>query len=156
MVPDPLAFLDLEVGEGRVIEVGVLRVEDGRVVGAFSTLVNPRLAGVRCPIAWNQHVHGIDTQQVRRAPDWGVATLSLVPWVHDAVLVAHNASFERRFWPWRNARWLDTLRLARVRWPGLSSYSLTALCERLGIQPGGHRALADAWAMAQVMSAMLR
>ena len=80
----------------------------------------------------------------------------------DAPLVAHNAAFDRAFVNWELAqvgrapiherRWVDTLELAKRRFPGMHN-SLDALCKRFKIslsEREKHGALIDARLLAAV------
>jgi len=82
--------------------------------------------------------------------------------VGEAPLVAHNAAFYRAFVNWElglaglpdlpDARWVDTLALARRRFPGMQN-SLDALCKRFRIslsEREKHGALIDARLLAAV------
>jgi len=82
--------------------------------------------------------------------------------VGDAPLIAHNAGFDRNFInhelgvvnraALHEARWVDTLALARVRFPGMHN-SLDALCKRFKIslsEREKHGALVDAKLLAAV------
>lgn len=76
--------------------------------------------------------------------------------------MAHNAAFDRAFLNWElglaglpdlpEARWVDTLALARRRFPGMQN-SLDALCKRFRIsltEREKHGALVDARLLASV------
>ena len=123
----------------------------------LNALVDPGLPGARCPISWGRHVHGLEPNDVRGATTLRQAVAGVHALAERATLVAHNAPFERRhLQALRENRWVDTLRLARTRWPGLGSYCLSSLCDRFALDAGGHRALGDAWACAQLLARMLR
>jgi DNA polymerase III subunit epsilon len=94
------AFVDVEttgIDESTcaVVEVACQIVEAGQVVATFESLVNPGRAIPPFVTA----IHGIDDSMV-----WGQPYLrELVPTLRHlcrgAVLVAHNAAFDRRFLP---------------------------------------------------------
>ena len=82
--------------------------------------------------------------------------------VGDAPIVAHNAGFDRAFVNWElnsigrspihESRWVDTLALAKQRFPGMHN-SLDALCKRFKIslsEREKHGALIDARLLAAV------
>ncbi|MEO8115721.1 MAG: exonuclease domain-containing protein, partial [Phenylobacterium sp.] len=82
--------------------------------------------------------------------------------VADAPLVAHNAGFDRAFVnhelglcnraPLHETRWVDTLALAKQRFPGMHN-SLDALCKRFKVslsEREKHGALIDAKLLAAV------
>jgi DNA polymerase III epsilon subunit-like protein len=79
--------------------------------------------------------------------------------IRDTVLVAHNARFDTAFLRAEFERCghgslelpsLDTVTLARRILRGVPDYKLGTLCNILGIAPGGHRALGDALATAEL------
>lgn len=76
----------------RVIEIGVVRTSpDGNLIEEYSTLVNPgRDLG-------RQDIHGIDAWEVLAAPTFSDVLGDILRILDGAVLVAHNAAFERQF-----------------------------------------------------------
>jgi DNA polymerase-3 subunit epsilon len=87
---------------------------------------------------------------------------AFLAFVGDAPLIAHNAGFDRNFInhelgavnreELHESRWVDTLALARVRFPGMHN-SLDALCKRFKIslsEREKHGALVDAKLLAAV------
>jgi DNA polymerase-3 subunit epsilon len=133
----------------RVIEIGILRVENGKVVDSLDTVVQPHL---RIPPEI-QSLTGIKNDEVARAPDFDEIRFQIEQIFDGAVLVAHNARFDYAFLKHefgRNgddfrAKILCTVRLTRKLFPGLSGYSLESLINYFGIKVGTrHRAYADA------------
>lgn len=94
------AFIDVETtgidpSVARVVEVAALIVDAGRVVATFESLVNPG-----CPIpAFATGIHGIDDAMVRDQPTLAELTPRIIEHCEGAVVVAHNAAFDRRFLP---------------------------------------------------------
>ncbi|KEF35589.1 MULTISPECIES: 3'-5' exonuclease [Deinococcus] len=142
-----------------IVEIGAMRVRDGRVVEdeRFETLVRP-LSGDGHPlrIPWRaQQVHGISDAMVRDAPDLGDVLPQFLDFVGDSVVVAHNISFDTSFLRAATGRyglrWAPpaqhcTLQLSRQAFPAERSHRLDLLAERLGLSfaPGGrHRSLGD-------------
>ncbi|WP_339914674.1 DNA polymerase III subunit epsilon [uncultured Brevundimonas sp.] len=143
----------------RLIEVGCIEIEDLLPTGrTFHRLVHPeRLID---PDAIR--VHGITDEQVRNAPKFRDITADLMAFIGDAPVVAHNAAFDRGFINHEmtlcgqpvleEARWVDTLKLAQKRFPGMGN-SLDALCRRFKIslaERSLHGALIDARLLAEV------
>lgn len=107
-------------------------------------------------------VHGLSGEFLNGKPKFGEIADSLLLFLGEAALIAHNAEFDMRF---INAelsalghaeigieRVVDTLALARRRHPG-SPNSLDALCQRYGIDASRrtkHGALLDAEILAEV------
>ena len=112
-------------------------------------------------------VHGISAQFLADKPKFSAIAEAMLAFLGDAPLIAHNAEFDMRF---INAellahgfatitadRVIDTLALARRRYPGASN-SLDALCQRYGIdlsRRSKHGALLDAEILAEVYAELL-
>ena len=76
---------------GRIIEVAVVRVEDGAVGQPWATLVNPgRDTGAT-------FIHHSETSDVADAPTFAEIAPSLLSLLDVAVVVAHNAPFDEEF-----------------------------------------------------------
>jgi DNA polymerase III subunit epsilon len=138
----------------------VLLVDDGDLVGEWSSLVNP---GVPIP-SEIQALTGITQDMVRAAPDFAELAGDVLAHLHDRVLVAHNARFDygflknecRRLGLKYSADVLCTVRLSRRLFPEASPHSLDAIVARHGLSAEGrHRALGDArlaWQFLQRMA----
>jgi DNA polymerase-3 subunit epsilon len=76
----------------RVLEIGIVRTSrTGKVVAEFSSLINPgRDVGA-------SHIHGVTAGMLADAPTFEEIAGEIAEVVNGAVLVAHNASFDRRF-----------------------------------------------------------
>jgi DNA polymerase III subunit epsilon len=90
--------LDLETtglspGADRITEVGAVKVRGGEVIGELQTLVHP---GRPIPPAVTA-VTGITDAMVRDAPRIEAVLPTVLRFLGDAVLVAHNASFDVSF-----------------------------------------------------------
>jgi DNA polymerase-3 subunit epsilon len=158
------AVIDLETtglfptAHDRVIEVGIVRVDaSGAVVGEYATLINP--ARDLGPTA----IHGIRAHELRDAPRFGEVAGDIASRLDGAVVVAHNARFERSFldhefrrcgMPAPDYPSLCTLDLAgRYR---LGARRLADCCNLLGIEHRKeHAALEDARATASLLAALL-
>ena len=161
------AVLDTETTGGsprhghRVIEVAAVRVRDGRPGEHFSTLLDP---GRPIPQAITR-LTGISRLTVAGAPTFERAAPGLLAFIGDAVVVAHNAPFDRAFLQSEFRRaynrslispFLCTVRLARRLAPGLPSYRLDVLASHFGITVRHrHRALGDAEATAEILCRLL-
>lgn len=149
----------------RVTEVGAVYLEGGRIVRQFHSLMN---AGMRIPPNIEAYT-GISNHMIRQAPPAAEVMEALNEFLSNTPLVAHNASFDRRFLVAElaniqrqsTAEMACSLLIARRVFPGAPSYSLGKLLEHLGLstQRTFHRALADATATAELwlhMSSELR
>lgn len=157
----------LEVKKGhRVIEIGCVELLERRPSGrTWHTYLNPDRAvdeGARA-------VHGIDDAFLLDKPRFADIVVEFIAFVGEAEIIAHNASFDVGFLNAElalvdpslgalsdHARILDTLALARERFPGQQN-NLNALCRRLGVDNRHrelHGALVDAHLLADVYLAM--
>ena len=138
-----------EVG-ARPTEVAIVLTEQGRVVDRYQSLMNP---GVRIP-PFITGLTGITNAMVGAAPPVAHVMAEAARFVGDAPMVAHNASFDRKFWVDELARaGLDapqpfacTVLLSRRLYPHAPSHKLGTLVDyhRLPRTGQAHRALADA------------
>jgi DNA polymerase-3 subunit epsilon len=124
-------------------------------------LINP---GLFVPVFITQ-LTGISNSMVRAAPPPEQVFPELAAYLEGTTLVAHNASFDRRFLEHelnlagRMTRhdFVCTLLLSRRLYPKLPNYKLATLIDAYGIRFEGrhHRALADATMTAHVFLRML-
>jgi DNA polymerase III epsilon subunit family exonuclease len=146
----------------RIIELGAHRVHAGRIVDVFQTLVNP---GVPLP-RFIATLTGISDQMLRTAPRFADIVDGWLDFAGDAVLAAHNATFDlallnqeiARVFPGSRMRNADlcTVKLARRLLRHLDSHNLDALAEHFGLEIAErHRAAADARATAQLLLRLL-
>lgn len=145
--------LDPQVDE--IIEVGMVRIEDGQVGETFHTLVRPsRPLSPRI-----RSLTGLDDTELADQPTWPEVRAAVLAFLRDVPVVGHHADFDLAFLErhagYRAARVYDTVDLARLVLPGLPSYRLEALCAHLGLSDRpNHRALADARATATLFMAL--
>lgn len=158
MVNDYVA-LDLETTglnpkRDRIIEVGAVRVRDGRVTESFQSFVNPGrvLNEMVCGLT------GITEEMLRNAPDEGEIMTEILNFIGEDILVGHRILFDYSFLK-RLAvnrklvferKGIDTLKLARKFLPELESRRLGYLCGYYGIEHTAHRALGDAAAASEL------
>jgi DNA polymerase-3 subunit epsilon len=138
-------------------EIGLSRVENGKVVETKSWLVKP--VGPFLP--WNVRIHGIRPDHVATAPNFAELWQEIAPWVQDQVLVAHNASFDITVLrdsclhygiPVPNLRFFCSLQVAKATWHELPSYKLGGIAHSHGIEPMNfHRAGDDAETCARIV-----
>jgi DNA polymerase-3 subunit epsilon len=145
------AFIDVETtgidpATSAVVEVAAQVVDRGRVVATFESLVDPQM-----PIPpFVSAIHGIDDEMVRGRPLLRQLVPGLVELCGGAVLVAHNAAFDRRFLPFLAARpSVCSWRLASRLVPEAPNHKNQTLGTFFGVRDPGlhgrraHRALAD-------------
>ncbi len=146
----------------RVIQLGAVRLEGGRVAARWSRLVDP---GVPVPLAV-QRLTGITPSRLAGQPSLEEVLPEFLDFAGNLPLVAHNAPFDTGFLA-AGLRGIgrvlagpvyDTLELARLALPAHGSYRLQALAEGLGLAPSAeryHDALADAEAAALLFHRLL-
>ena len=125
------------------------------ITDKFSTFVNPKV-----PIPFKiTNLTGITDDMVMEAPDIETILPQFLKFVGDAVLVAHNVSFDVSFIE-QNCRYqditpdftsVDTVAMARILLPTLSKFKLNVVANALHISlENHHRAVDDAGATAEI------
>jgi DNA polymerase-3 subunit epsilon len=157
----PLRFaaIDFETADYQsdsACSIGVILVEEGRVVHQEHRLIRPPRSGFVF-----SYLHGITWEQVEREPSFGELYPSLLPLFEGvSFIAAHNASFDRGVLtrccdgaghPLPQAPFLCTVKLAR-RVFGIYPTNLAAVCQKLDIALKHHDALSDALACARIVS----
>ncbi len=157
---DAVAVIDFETtglspAQGdRATEIAVVVLEGGKVVNRYQSLMN---AGVRIP-PFIESLTGISNAMIRSAPPASEVMQQVFEFVGKLPIVAHNASFDSKFWEAELARLQPTmsrsnshdfvcsLLLSRRLLPLAPSHKLGALVEYAKLPVAGryHRALADA------------
>jgi DNA polymerase-3 subunit epsilon len=142
----------------RVIEIGAVVVENGAIVGEFTTLID---AGVPVPPIV-QAIHGITDEMLAGQPKPEEVFPLFRAFIADSVLVAHNAAFDVRFLRHEFAglkmglpnRHVCTLEMSRLRFPRLPDRTLETVYLHLfpeaGLHRQNHRALDDARMTARI------
>lgn len=143
----------------RVIEIGCVELVNRITTGThFHRYLNPERDIAQAAVA----VHGLTVDFLSDQPLFAEVVEEFLEFVGDAPLVAHNADFDMRFINAEldraghptllPARFVDTLVLARERFPGQQN-SLDALCRRMGVDNSNrtlHGALLDSQLLAEV------
>ena len=143
----------------RVVEIGCVEVIDRLPTGAhYHAYINPD----RDMPVEAERVHGLSEDFLREHKFFPQVAEEFLSFIGDSQLVAHNAEFDMKFINWElenmgqrplsMARVVDTLAIARSRFPGQPN-SLDALCKRLGVDNSSrdlHGALLDSEILAEV------
>jgi DNA polymerase-3 subunit epsilon len=143
----------------RIVEIGCLELENLLPTGRrFHAYLNPERDVPEEVV----RVHGLTNAFLADKPTFVTIAADLLDFMGEAVLVAHNASFDMSFLnhelklcgfkPIDKSRVIDTLAMARRAAPGAPA-SLDALCRRFGIDNSNrtfHGALLDAQLLAEV------
>ncbi|MBU6419584.1 MAG: DNA polymerase III subunit epsilon [Proteobacteria bacterium] len=143
----------------RVIEIAAIELENDLPTGKqFYALLDPERD---IPLE-STRVHAITNAHVEGKPKFAEVAAEMLEFFGDSPLVAHNAPFDFGFIsaeldrigkpPLDKARMIDTLVLAKQRFPGMPN-SLDALCRRFEIDLSArttHNALLDCKLLAEV------
>ena len=139
----------------RIIEIGAVKVQNGKIVDKFSTFVNPQV-----PIPFRiEQLTSINDSMVIDAPVIADMLPEFMKFCEGCVMVAHNADFDMSFIK-KNCQRLDipckptivdTVALARVLLPNLNRFKLDTVAKALGVSlENHHRAVDDAGCTAEI------
>lgn len=166
MLPAKLCFVDIETTGGslsfdRIIEIGIVRVEDGRIVETFRSLIDPS-----SPVSEQiLQLTGISQDELDQSPTFYELKKDLWGLLDGALFVAHNARFDfcflkqefRRFDLNFSPKQLCTVKLSRQLFPQHRQHNLDSLIKRFGLLcPMRHRALDDASVLWQFYQLVLK
>lgn len=143
----------------RLVEIGCVELINQLPTGqVFHKYVNPE----RDMPEEAFRVHGLSAEFLAQHPVFAEVVADFLAFIGDAPLVIHNAEFDMKFInaelgrlgfkPIPMARAIDTVQIARRRFPGAQA-NLDALCRRFGIDNSSrtkHGALLDAELLAEV------
>lgn len=145
-----------------IIELAAVKMKNGEIVDRFESFANPKH-----PLsATTIELTGITDDMVKDAPDPEEVLKRFYEWSEDAVLVAHNATFDIGF---LNVGYkkiglnkvtnpvIDTLELARLLYPELKNHRLNTLAKKFDVElTQHHRAIYDAEATGHLLQRMLK
>ncbi len=154
MLPSKLAFVDIETTGGslrsdQIIEIGILRVENGQLVESFNSLVNPHTVVPDNILV----LTGINRTELEKAPSFSEIQNQVYELLDDCVFVAHNARFDYGFIQTEfkrrektfQSKQCCTVRLSRLLFPHERHHNLDKVIERHHIECNSrHRAFDDA------------
>ena len=133
----------------KIIEIGAVKVEKGKIVDRFSTFVNPQV-----PIPFRiEQLTSINDNMVIDAPTIEEILPKFMEFCKGAIMVAHNADFDMSFISANCNRQnlpcdftvIDTVAMSRYLIIGLGRYKLDSVAKALGIVlDHHHRAVDDA------------
>ena len=137
-----------------IIEIGAVKIENGKIVSTFSTFIKPSVA-IPQEIT---DLTGINDKMVEDSPSINYVLPDFYKYCYGSSLVAHNIAFDYGFlsaiakkmcYNFNNPQ-LDTLNIAREKLLGLKNFKLETIAEKLGVElVGAHRAVNDAMATAK-------
>lgn len=139
--------------------IGMLRVEDGKIIDQFYSLIRPE------PFWFhkiNTSVHGITENECKNEPTFGELWPKIQDWIDGQTIVSHNVSFERSVLNHllkeydlkaNIEEYLCSSYLSRVAYPNLASYELPSVYHEALSKPfdNHHHVLNDAIASAEIV-----
>lgn len=154
MVLSNFTFVDVETTglDGKndsVIEVGILRVENGKHVKSYKSCINPK----RKISQEIQKITNISPLELMIAPTFKQEAEKILKMFPNTIIVAHNADFDYEFLETEFTRLgidfsyprLCTLKLCKELYPYFLRYDLGTLLKKMKIPYGTrHRAFEDA------------
>ncbi|MGA9226070.1 MAG: ATP-dependent DNA helicase DinG [Mesobacillus sp.] len=145
----------------RIIQIGAVVIENGKLTGQFASLVNP-LQDIPVFI---EELTGISDSMVKDAPLFSEIAPEITEMLKDAYFVAHNVLFDLSFLQDEllNAGCegfygpvLDTVEMARILYPTADSFKLTDLAAKENLRHDRpHQADSDAYVTAELLLIML-
>ena len=141
--------------KNRIIEIGAVKVSEGKIVDRFSTFVD-----LLTPIPFEiEKLTGITDDMVMGAEQIDVVLPRFLEFCEGCILVAHNARFDMSFIMENCDRqgishdftYVDSVGIARIFLPGQKKHTLDAVAKALGVSlENHHRAVDDAEATAEI------
>ncbi len=145
----------------RAIEIGAVRIEDGNAVERFQALMNP---GRRID-SFIEGYTGISNAMLKDAPPCNEVMNQFADFINGYNLVAHNASFDKRFLDSElgkisrhySGQFVCSMLMARRIFQDAPNHQLGTLVEYANIPSDGtfHRALYDSEMTAKLWLTML-
>ena len=143
--------LDFETAQGyrwSICQVGLVRVEQGKITHELCQLVRPPEN-----YYWERftEIHGLGSRETARAPRFDQLWPKLAPFIEQETVVAHNAAFDGSCL----SQALNYYGLAVPEYTQRCTYrlygqGLAPLCQTYGIPLHHHDALSDARACAEL------
>lgn len=145
-----------------IIELAAVKIKGGEIIDRFESFANPHH-----PLsATTINLTGITDDLVENAPEVEEVLRNFHDWIGDAVLVAHNASFDMGFLNvgYKKINFekatnpvIDTLELARFLYPEMKNHRLNTLAKKFDVElTQHHRAIYDAEATGYLFLKMLK
>lgn len=146
----------LEVSRCEIIEIGAVKLHQGRKIETFETFVKPTTS---IPDEIVNLTH-ITDDMVKDAPPIKSVIADFYKFCYGTTIIAYNIDFDYKFisqFGKNNGflfdmKQIDALYLARAFIPGLKNFKLSTVCKKLGVSlENAHRAVHDAMATADVV-----
>lgn len=150
-------------GGDSIIEIGAVKIKNGKIIDKFSELINP---GIKLNKIITK-LTGITDKMLEGKETEEVVFKKFKDWYEDSVMVAHNAKFDASFVEMCYKKYdleeytnplIDTMELSRVLNPEAFKHSLSACVKRYNVEfdeEGHHRADYDAEGTGYLLFKML-
>ena len=153
-LPTHLAFVDIEttglsVTRDRIIEIGILRIENDQLVDSYQSVINPEMH-IPPPIFG---MTNIDISEIEKAPTFYEIKERIEDLLKDCIFVAHNVRFDygfirnefRRYGSSFSSKHFCTVKLFRALFPKERRHNLDSVIAKYGLTcERRHRAFDDA------------
>lgn len=132
----------------KIIEIALQKVANGEPTDKFTSLVNPGKALPARIVA----LTGITDAMLENAPNFSGIAKDVKQFIGNSIVLAHNAVFDLGFLneAFRQCgikssfQYLDTIKIAKMAYPGLPNYKLETLISKLDLaEKQSHRAMDD-------------
>lgn len=138
-----------------IIEIGALRISEGKVIDRYVTLVKPRYQ----VNSFITELTGITNDMLKDSPKINSALPDLIRFIGDSAVVGHNVNFDVNFLydacveclktPFKND-FVDVMRLSKRLFTDFKNHKLSTLVKNLNIADAvSHRAESDCYAAYQ-------
>lgn len=153
--------LDLETTglsyeKDKIIEVGLLKVKNNRIVEKYEQLINPQKS-ISQTIT---DLTGITNEMVKNAPTIDKVQDDVRQFIAHDVILGHNVTFDISFlkciYDDLDNDYLDTLQYSRRAFTGIENYQLTTLVKTFHLFNNEHRALADCMATNELYNLIIK
>lgn len=135
---------------GRIIEIGAIKIKEGKIIDKFSTFINPQ---VKIPKKITE-ITRISDDMVKDSPTLWVVLRDFYKFIGNSVIVAHNVRFDWNTFLQNNFKkiginacnqTIDTIDLSKETFKDKTRHNLKDMCSYLNIEvKGHHRAIEDA------------
>lgn len=152
--PEKYVVIDLETTGlstewDRIIEIGAIKVENGKIIETFQQLIYPE----REIDSFIENLTGITNEMLSAAPKIQEVLPLLDKFIGDSLVLGHNVNFDINFLyddyeihlnkPFKN-NFIDTMRISRKLYPELEHHRLIDIITHLNVTASNlHRALND-------------
>ena len=138
----------------RIIEIGAVKVREGKVVDTYQQLIDPKQQLEERV----KNLTGITSKELEGQPTIQEVLSRLQEFIGEDILLGHRVLFDYSFLKRTftnekisfERKGIDTLKLARQFVTDCESKKLESLCKHYGIKQQAHRALSDAQATVEL------